>query len=142
MTIIIALIFQHFDLVVDDPSYELQLKQTLTIKPKDYHIRAIPRKGGSVPIALSSSSLHKARLGDQPQPTQPASVAGSELRQQLYVLYGSNTGTSETFAQRVTSDAATHGMSNGSYRKRFLLTNSRLSCRDGNPRLGRRQASY
>ncbi|EED85649.1 predicted protein, partial [Postia placenta Mad-698-R] len=26
----------------------------------------------------------------------------------LYVLYGSNTGTSETFAQRVTSDAATH----------------------------------
>nr|BAK09530.1 cytochrome P450 [Postia placenta] len=108
MTIIIALIFQHFDLVVDDPSYELQLKQTLTIKPKGYHIRAIPRKGGSVPIALSSSSLHKARLGDQPQPTQPASVAGSELRQQLYVLYGSNTGTSETFAQRVTSDAATH----------------------------------
>ncbi len=37
-------ILQHFDLVMDDPHYELQLKQTLSIKPKNFNIRAVPRK--------------------------------------------------------------------------------------------------
>lgn len=109
MIIILALIFQRFDLVMDDPSYELKLKQTLTIKPKDFHIRALPRKGRSIPLATSSSSLHKARLGSPTQPTAATVPVGSEPRQQLYVLYGSNTGTSEAFAQRVASDASAHG---------------------------------
>ncbi|KAI0629782.1 cytochrome P450 [Trametes polyzona] len=42
--IALVTILQHFDLVMNDPSYELQMKQTLSIKPKDFFIRAIPRK--------------------------------------------------------------------------------------------------
>ncbi|KAI0763547.1 cytochrome P450 [Trametes elegans] len=42
--IALVTIFQHFDLVMNDPSYELKLKQTLSIKPKEFYIRAIPRK--------------------------------------------------------------------------------------------------
>ncbi|TFK87927.1 cytochrome P450 [Polyporus arcularius HHB13444] len=42
--IALVTILQHFDLVMDDPHYELQLKQTLSIKPKNFNIRATPRK--------------------------------------------------------------------------------------------------
>lgn len=34
---------------------------------------------------------------------------GSEASQPLYVLYGSNTGTSESFAQRIADSAASYG---------------------------------
>ncbi|KAI0354818.1 cytochrome P450 [Trametes cingulata] len=37
-------LLQQFDFVMDDPKYELQLKQTLSIKPKNFFIRASPRK--------------------------------------------------------------------------------------------------
>ncbi|KZT04430.1 cytochrome P450 [Laetiporus sulphureus 93-53] len=110
MMLVMAYVFQRFDLVMDDPSYELKIKQTLTIKPKDLHIRAIPRTA-AVPLAMPSSSLHRARRGTEPKQPTRAAVPGTgvEPRQWLYVLYGSNTGTSETFAQRVASDAAAHG---------------------------------
>ncbi|KAI8986145.1 cytochrome P450 [Trametes punicea] len=42
--IALVTIFQHFDLVMADPKYELELKQTLSIKPKNFFIRALPRK--------------------------------------------------------------------------------------------------
>ncbi|KAI0671167.1 cytochrome P450 [Trametes maxima] len=41
--IALVTILQHFDLAMNDPKYELQIKQTLSIKPKNFFIRAIPR---------------------------------------------------------------------------------------------------
>ena len=102
-------IIQHFDLVMDDPTYTLQLKQTLTIKPKDFYIHAIPRKDKPRIIAAPSTVISQA-MGI---PSSGASVlAGRNSErpgQPLYVLYGSNTGSSEAFAQRIASDAASHG---------------------------------
>ena len=49
-------IMQRFDLIMDDPSYELELRQTLTIKPRNFYIHAIPRKNKPRLLAIPSSA--------------------------------------------------------------------------------------
>ena len=43
-TMALAMILQKFNLEFADPDYELEIKQTLTIKPKNFFMHAIPRK--------------------------------------------------------------------------------------------------
>ncbi|EMD34546.1 hypothetical protein CERSUDRAFT_116692 [Gelatoporia subvermispora B] len=99
-------LLQKFDLVLHDPSYELRIKQTLTIKPDGLRIHAIPRAGRQRLIAVPSSALFQQ---EGKRDHAPAPVATDGLKQAMYVLYGSNTGSSEAFAQRVATDAAGHG---------------------------------
>ncbi|CCM04514.1 uncharacterized protein FIBRA_06695 [Fibroporia radiculosa] len=109
MIIVIATVIQRFDLVLEDPSYELEIKQTLTVKPKNFYVHAVPRKSLSARSFVPSSALQQARRGlEQPSRT-PVVVDPNVKLQPLYVLYGSNTGTSESFAQRVAGDAAAYG---------------------------------
>jgi cytochrome P450 / NADPH-cytochrome P450 reductase len=88
--------------------YTLKLKQTLTIKPDEFYIRAIPRE--NVPpltVAPGASNQQKTKKDDMKVTnTRPEDVAG---RQKIQVLYGSNTGTSEAFAQRIASAASSKG---------------------------------
>ncbi len=57
--IALVTIFQHFDLVMNDPTYELHMKQTLSIKPKDFFIRAIPRKNSPHQFVPKSINVSK-----------------------------------------------------------------------------------
>ena len=96
---------------MDDPTYELELKQTLTIKPHNFYIHALPRKNKPRLVALSAASLHKdPATAAQKAPSATIAPDAAKL-QPLYVLYGSNTGNSESFAQRLASDASAHGKS-------------------------------
>ena len=98
-------ILQHFDLVMDDPNYELEIKQTITIKPNNFHIHAIPRKNRPS-LAPTPSGPKADTIGAAADPV----VAGANSHlHPLYVLYGSNTGSSESFAQRLVSGAPAHG---------------------------------
>ncbi|KAL6298881.1 cytochrome P450 [Sparassis latifolia] len=97
--IAVVSILQKFDLTMQDPSYELELKQTLTIKPHNFRIYAIPRS------RRPQLPAHPASVVLPP----PAEVDKKGEKRPLYVLYGSNTGSSEAFAQRLASDAAAHG---------------------------------
>lgn len=45
MLLAVATLLKYFDFELDDPSYTLQLSETLTIKPKNLFIRAQLRKG-------------------------------------------------------------------------------------------------
>lgn len=105
-------LMQRFTFVLDDPSYDLQLKQTMSIKPRAFYVHAIPRtdkKKSIVPISTPSSTLLHPR--DTVPPVPFVSSSADEGKKRLYVLYGSNTGTSEAFAQRIATDASVHGMS-------------------------------
>ncbi|KAI8976616.1 fatty acid hydroxylase [Trametes punicea] len=106
--IALASIIQKFDIVMHDPSYNLELKQSMTIKPKGFYIHAIPRNRSNSPISFSRSS---SLLGPSqvPDATPQNGHATTEPKQKLYIVYGSNTGTSQTFAQRIASDAPSHG---------------------------------
>ena len=93
-----------------DPSYELELKQTLTIKPHNFLIHALPRKNAPRLFALPSARLHQEASEGRRAPSATVAPGAAGL-QPLYVLYGSNSGSSESFAQRVASDAAKYGKS-------------------------------
>ena len=102
-----ALIIQRFDLTMDDPSYNLIYKVTLTVKPAGFNIRAKLRIGReNFPLTPSSLGVSSMR--------QPADLAAADRQSpcdtpRIYVYYGSNSGSCETFAQRIASDAASHG---------------------------------
>jgi cytochrome P450/NADPH-cytochrome P450 reductase len=108
--LVMAMLLQNFDFVLQDPNYSLAIKQTLTIKPKEFYFRAILRNG------LTATSLERRLAGtatstktheDDSASTKSAGAATSTTP--LTVLYGSNSGTCEAFAQRIANDAAAHG---------------------------------
>ncbi|KAI0075367.1 bifunctional P-450/NADPH-P450 reductase [Panus rudis PR-1116 ss-1] len=104
-------IMQRFDFVMHDPSYNLALRQTLTIKPKDFYIHAIPRAGKPRLLATPSNYLVASSANDGKGSVNQgdASQNGASPGQPLYVLYGSNAGSSESFAQRIAAESAAHG---------------------------------
>ena len=107
--LVLALVLQSFDLKLDDPGYELRIKQTLTVKPKDLYMRASPRKG------LDATALQRAMMADSgnvPVIHDPPDIQGKERGQDLknlLILYGSNTGTCQNLAQRLAADADRYG---------------------------------
>uniref|UniRef100_A0A0W0F1E3 Putative fatty acid hydroxylase n=1 Tax=Moniliophthora roreri TaxID=221103 RepID=A0A0W0F1E3_MONRR len=105
VALILASMIQKFDLELADPSYTLIIKQSLTIKPKNFYIKARLRKTGP-PLQTSLTPVPSQTLAGE---AGSSTITASKGSIPLYLLYGSNTGTSETFAQRVANDAARHG---------------------------------
>jgi cytochrome P450 / NADPH-cytochrome P450 reductase len=112
--IIISMLLQNFNFVMDDPLYQLKIKQTLTIKPQGFCMRAIPRNGMSATqlehqLASTSAPLTTASA----KPVAPIEVSREKVPQNkgkaMSIFYGSNAGTCEAFAQRLSSDALGHG---------------------------------
>ncbi|KAK3290376.1 cytochrome P450 [Chaetomium fimeti] len=109
--LVMAMLLQNFNFVLDDPSYELHYKQTLTTKPKDFYMRAVLRDG------QTATELERRLAGDatpskQPnghsRTTAPKAALSGETKP-MSIFYGSNTGTCESLAQRLATDAASHG---------------------------------
>lgn len=115
----LAVLLQNFNFVMDNPSYTLRIAQTLTIRPKDFYVRAIPRDG-------QSPSQMEARLAGayrgagvtsspatQSNRAKPSPAANEQVEvntgKKIAIYYGSNSGTCEFMAQRLASDSAVHG---------------------------------
>ncbi|KAF1937047.1 NADPH-cytochrome P450 reductase-like protein, partial [Clathrospora elynae] len=109
--LVLAITLQNFNFSMDDSSYQLQIKQTLTIKPKDFYMRAHLRNhvsATSLERALSSATI------SDPSPVKGESGVkkGKGTKgKPMAIYYGSNTGTCEALANRLASDAANHGFS-------------------------------
>lgn len=110
----LALLLQNFNFHLDDPNYTLIQMQTLTLKPKDFYIRAVLRNG------LTATQLeHRLNGTTAPSASLDNSVANLSVkgdakegeRKPLSVYYGSNSGTCEALARRLASDAPNHGFS-------------------------------
>lgn len=107
--LVLAMLLQNFNFSMEDASYQLQIKQTLTIKPKDFYMRAHLRNG------VSATSLERALASttlNEPPPTNGAPAIRKEKAAKgkpIGIYYGSNTGTCEALANRLASDAANHG---------------------------------
>ncbi|TDZ38726.1 Bifunctional cytochrome P450/NADPH--P450 reductase [Colletotrichum spinosum] len=106
--LVMVMLLQNFNFVLD-PNYTFGVKQTLTIKPKEMHMRAILRDN------LTPTTLERrlAGLAEPEKATTPTSTEGASAQSEggmpLTILYGSNSGTCESLAQRVASDASSHG---------------------------------
>lgn len=111
--LLFAILIQNFNFIAHDPNYVLGLKQTLTIKPKDFYIRAVLREG------VTPAILEHRLAGTKPPPStaaatskddsKAAKAAGGDNGKPLNIYYGSNTGTCESLAGQLASNAATHG---------------------------------
>lgn len=107
-----AMLLQNFNLRFDDPSYQLQIKQTLTIKPKDFFMRATLRHNVD-PVQLEKM-LHvnieaEAKAGEKDRAAGISSVGPA--KKPMTILYGSNAGTCEALAQNLARDASSRGYS-------------------------------
>ncbi|KAH6968090.1 cytochrome P450 [Fusarium avenaceum] len=118
MVLAFALLMQNFNFVMHNPNYDLKISMTLTIKPKDFWVRAILREG--LTPALLEARMAGSLMGGlvaQPKPEAPEIAKGTGgvndtgEKVNLAVFYGSNSGTCEFMAQRLASDAALHGFS-------------------------------
>lgn len=112
--IAVAMILQNFDLSFDDPTYELQYKQTLTTKPKNFYMRAALRGGLTVTELshrLSGTAATPITNGSARGTSRPGGIKDEKQRQgkPMSIYYGSNTGTCEAFAQRLAADASMYG---------------------------------
>ena len=102
-TLVLALILRRFEIAAVDPGYQLAIKETLTLKPAGFFMRA-RRREESVrprpPRRMPSAS---------PPSRQSRAPVSSEDGAPLLVLYGSNFGSSEAFARRIAEEAGAHG---------------------------------
>ncbi|KAK0471086.1 fatty acid hydroxylase [Armillaria novae-zelandiae] len=105
MSLVITSIIQRFDLSLVDPSYTLEITQAITIKPKNLRIYAKPRQ--------QQPPRRRRSLTPDKKIDCPTSLLDSSrhLKRPLYVYYGSNTGSSEAFAQTIAKEAQEHGFS-------------------------------
>jgi cytochrome P450/NADPH-cytochrome P450 reductase len=105
--LVLSMILQRFDLIEHDPSYQLKIRETLTLKPTGFYIRA-RRRGTASFTPRSAAVITPSKPLTSPAPA-PASTVGTLTP--LLVLFGSNSGSSEAFAQRIASDARAQGYS-------------------------------
>jgi cytochrome P450/NADPH-cytochrome P450 reductase len=103
--LLMSMILQRFDLIEDDPSYQLSVAETLTLKPHGFRIRV--KRRGSATFKLRGTSAAVAPKPAAPPVAAPRTSAGQATP--LLVLYGSNTGSAEAFAERIASDAESQG---------------------------------
>ncbi|KIX92788.1 uncharacterized protein Z520_11451 [Fonsecaea multimorphosa CBS 102226] len=107
--LVLAMILQNFDVKLDDPNYKPAIKQALTIKPDDLYIRVTPRK--NMDATAMDLSIHSRSTTD-PRVSSSSSKKDAEVSRStkpMTILYGSNTGTCQAFAQRLAADAGSHG---------------------------------
>ncbi|MDT0150203.1 bifunctional cytochrome P450/NADPH--P450 reductase [Priestia aryabhattai] len=109
-TLVLGMILQHFELI-DHTNYELNIKQTLTLKPSNFKIRIQKRNNeiiGSNPSTLRSKK-ETCNYSRREKQIPLASIIELNNRP-LLVLYGSDTGTAEGIARELAEAASLHGV--------------------------------
>lgn len=103
--LVMALILQNFDLRLEDPNYEMKVKQSLTVKPKDFFIRASLREGITPTVLLQTLSGEHGTNGVHQGHDEAINGNGVDPHgaASLTILYGSNTGTCQALAQKLSA---------------------------------------
>lgn len=102
-----AMLLQYFDFRMDDPNYKLVIKETLTIKPKDFFMHATLRKG------IDPLDLERMMTSGRQKPAPALDVSkkadGKGSKKPISIYFGGNMGTCESLAQTVAQTSATQG---------------------------------
>ncbi|KAK2627065.1 hypothetical protein QTJ16_003031 [Diplocarpon rosae] len=104
-----AMLLQTFNFRFEDPSYQLAVKQTLTMKPENFFMYASLRDHID-PVYLEKmlqGDSSKGQLADQERKVE-ASLSG-KAKKPMRILYGSNAGTCEALAQSLARVASGRG---------------------------------
>ncbi|WP_377890463.1 bifunctional cytochrome P450/NADPH--P450 reductase [Alkalihalobacillus sp. R86527] len=101
-TLVLGMVVQHFDFI-DHDNYELDVKETLTLKPDGFKMKVKQRKE-SISFAVQSEPAEKE------QKAAPVAVENAHGTP-LLVLYGSNLGTAEGIARDLAETGRQQGFS-------------------------------
>ncbi|PCK21303.1 NADPH--cytochrome reductase [Bacillus pumilus] len=98
-TMVLAMVLHHLELI-DHTMYELDLKESLTIKPNDFKIKVRPRKQQFF-MAPPKEEPKKSTASAEPKVASHGTP--------LLVLYGSNLGTAKQMANEFAEDGKAKG---------------------------------
>ncbi|KAF3037153.1 hypothetical protein E8E11_005303 [Didymella keratinophila] len=107
--LVTAMLLQSFDLSMSDPSYRLKIKQTLTIKPDGFRMRARPRHRAVLPVRPRTTTI----TGTAGLSSTAMTGEGEALKTTIDIYYGSNTNTCKQLASRLADHAADRGFAVG-----------------------------
>ncbi|MCY7922342.1 bifunctional P-450/NADPH--P450 reductase [Bacillus spizizenii] len=107
-TLVLGMVLKYFTLI-DHENYELDIKQTLTLKPGDFRIRVQTRHQEAIHTDVPAAEKEAPVEQKEETETKGASVIGLNNRP-LLVLYGSDTGTAEGVARELADTASLHGV--------------------------------
>lgn len=103
MIINVALILQRFQVTMADPSYHMELKSTLTVKPKDFEIKVRRRPGKDNMVGIGAQPTKQKKEGQEVAANQKSTT------KPLIILYGSNAGTCKSYAEDLAGQAEERG---------------------------------
>ncbi|MDR4173932.1 bifunctional cytochrome P450/NADPH--P450 reductase [Bacillus nitratireducens] len=98
-TLVLGMMLKHFDFY-DYKNYELDIKETLTLKPEGFTVKAVSKK---IPLGGIHTPYH-----EQVEKIVPNAVDKAH-NTPLLVLYGSNMGTAEGIARDLVDIAISKG---------------------------------
>ncbi|KIM30076.1 hypothetical protein M408DRAFT_328481 [Serendipita vermifera MAFF 305830] len=105
--IAVATMFQRFDFRLNDPDYSLVINQNLSLKPVNFFFHAIPRSG--IPSLVATRMPVRKEEPKENIPISSVATNATGIKQGLRVLYGSNTGSALSFAERIVAAAGSKG---------------------------------
>lgn len=98
--LVLGMVLQRYE-PVDFDNYQMHLKQSLTIKPGDFHIKLKRREAPKNQVQVTKSA--------EPARTDAARLSVKAHNTPLLVLYGSNMGSAEAFAHLICDDGSDRG---------------------------------
>ena len=104
----LAMVIQNFNIRLADPSYELNVKSTLTVKPDGFYVKASLRPGID-PIAIEKRMFGDVEAADKDRAKAVAINVDNKDLKPMTILFGSNSGTCDGLAQSLASEAASNG---------------------------------
>ncbi|TLS38663.1 bifunctional cytochrome P450/NADPH--P450 reductase [Pseudalkalibacillus caeni] len=108
-TLVLGMLLKHFEFI-DHTNYEMEVKQTLTLKPNDFKIRVKTRENSAIqPYFQKTTGDTGGGANEKQEDLKPASISGVNDRP-LLVLYGSDTGTAEGVARELADTATMLGI--------------------------------
>ena len=108
--LVCALVLQNFDMGFVDAGYQVRVKQALTVKPADLYVKVKLRKDVSPNVLIKrlyGSGDAGGVIAGAEDRTPLGTASNGQGQVGLTVLYGSNSGTCYSLAQRLASTVAT-----------------------------------
>jgi cytochrome P450/NADPH-cytochrome P450 reductase len=107
--LVLGMLLQRFEFI-DHTHYQLDVKETLTLKPAHFHIKIRPRpRPATVAASAASAGAPVAAAAPAAEPEPPPAGTTALHNTSLLVLYGSNLGTAEDLAREIAVDGTQRG---------------------------------
>lgn len=123
---IMAMILQNFDFNYSDPGYQMRIQEVLTIKPDNLYVALRLREG--VTISTVEKRLFSGDQAEEVEASQQVQKLDDGKEPDLMVLFGSNTGSCQSLAQKLATRISSSTGKNVAVRELDAVAGSVRDC--------------